>query len=214
MHAEITEEIEEYCESHSTPESDLLYRLNRETNLKVMNPRMLSGHLQGMFLTCLMKMMQPKSVLEIGTYTGYAAICMAEGLPEDGTIDTIEIDEELEDIIRKYFSQYENRHKINLHIGDAAKVIPALNKTYDFVFMDADKEDYITYYELVMPKVRKGGFILADNVLWSGKILQEVKKSDKDTAALQRFNDYILKDERVRNVLLPLRDGIMVIEKI
>jgi len=214
LHAEITEEIEEYCESHSTPESDLLYRLNRETNLKVMNPRMLSGHLQGMFLTCLMKMMQPKSVLEIGTYTGYAAICMAEGLPEDGTIDTIEIDEELEDIIRKYFSQYENRHKINLHIGDAAKVIPALNKTYDFVFMDADKEDYITYYELVMPKVRKGGFILADNVLWSGKILQEVKKSDKDTAALQRFNDYILKDERVRNVLLPLRDGIMVIEKI
>lgn len=214
MHAEITEEIEEYCESHSTPESDLLYRLNRETNLKVMNPRMLSGHLQGMFLTCLMKMMQPKSVLEIGTYTGYAAICMAEGLPEDGTIDTIEIDEELEDIIRKYFSQYENRHKINLHIGDAAKVIPAMNKTYDFVFMDADKEDYITYYELVLPKVRKGGFILADNVLWSGKILQEVKKSDKDTAALQRFNDYILKDERVRNVLLPLRDGIMVIEKI
>jgi len=214
LHAEITEEIEEYCESHSTPESDLLYRLNRETNLKVMNPRMLSGHLQGMFLTCLMKMMQPKSVLEIGTYTGYAAICMAEGLPEDGTIDTIEIDEELEDIIRKYFSQYENRHKINLHIGDAAKVIPALNKTYDFVFMDADKEDYITYYELVLPKVRKGGFILADNVLWSGKILQEVKKSDKDTAALQRFNDYILKDERVRNVLLPLRDGIMVIEKI
>lgn len=214
MHAEITQEIEEYCEAHSTPEPELLYRLNRETNLKVMNPRMLSGHIQGMFLTSLVRMMQPKAVLEIGTYTGYAAICLAEGLPDEGIIDTIEIDVELEDIIRKYFSQYSKKEKINLHIGDAVEVIPTLDKTYDLVFMDADKEEYIRYYELVLPKVRKGGYILADNVLWSGKVLQEVKSGDKDTPAIRQFNDYVLQDERVRNFLLPLRDGIMVIEKL
>ena len=214
MHAEITQEIEEYCEAHSTPEPELLYRLNRETNLKVMNPRMLSGHIQGMFLTSLVQMMQPKAVLEIGTYTGYAAICLAEGLPDDGIIDTIEIDFELEDIIRKYFSQYPKKEKINLHIGDAVEVIPTLDKTYDLVFMDADKEEYIRYYELVLPKVRKGGYILADNVLWSGKVLQEVKSGDKDTPAIRQFNDYVLQDERVWNFLLPLRDGIMVIEKL
>lgn len=214
MHAEITQEIEEYCEAHSTPESELLYRLNRETNLKVMNPRMLSGHIQGMFLTSLVRMMQPKAVLEIGTYTGYATLCMADGLPDDGTIDTIEVDVELEDMIRKYFSQSSNKEKINLHIGDAVEVIPTLDKTYDLVFMDADKEEYICYYELVLPKVRKGGYILADNVLWSGKVLQEVKSGDKDTPAIRQFNDYVLQDERVRNFLLPLRDGIMVIEKL
>ena len=214
MHAEITQEIEEYCEAHSTPEPELLYRLNRETNLKVMNPRMLSGHIQGMFLTSLVKMMQPKAVLEIGTYTGYSAICLAEGLPENGTLDTIEVDVELEDMIRKYFLQSSNKEKINLHIGDAVEVIPTLDKTYDLVFMDADKEEYIRYYELVLPKVRKGGYILADNVLWSGKVLQEVKSGDKDTPAIRHFNDYVLQDERVRNFLLPLRDGIMVIEKL
>lgn len=214
MHAEITQEIEEYCEAHSTPEPELLYRLNRETNLKVMNPRMLSGHIQGMFLTSLVRMMQPKAVLEIGTYTGYATLCMTEGLPDDGIVDTIEIDVELEDIIRKYFSQYSKREKINLYIGDAVEVIPTLDKTYDLVFMDADKEEYIRYYELVLPKVRKGGYILADNVLWSGKVLQEVKSGDKDTPAIRQFNDYVLQDERVRNFLLPLRDGIMVIEKL
>lgn len=214
MHAEITQEIEEYCEAHSTPEPELLYRLNRETNLKVMNPRMLSGHIQGMFLTSLVRMMQPKAVLEIGTYTGYAAICLAEGLPDEGIIDTIEIDVELEDFIRKYFSQYSKKEKINLHIGDAVEVIPTLDKTYDLVFMDADKEEYIRYYELVLPKVRKGGYILADNVLWSGKVLQELRSGDKDTPAIRQFNDYVLQDERVRNFLLPLRDGIMVIEKL
>ena len=214
MHAEITQELEEYCEAHSTPEPELLYRLNRETNLKVMNPRMLSGHIQGMFLTSLVRMIQPKNVLEIGTYTGYATLCMADGLPDDGTIDTIEVDVELEDMIRKYFLQSSNKEKINLHIGDAVEVIPTLDKTYDLVFMDADKEEYIRYYELVLPKVRKGGYILADNVLWSGKVLQEVKSGDKDTPAIRQFNDYVLQDERVRNFLLPLRDGIMVIEKL
>ena len=214
MHTEITQELEEYCEAHSTPEPELLYRLNRETNLKVMNPRMLSGHSQGMFLASLVRMMQPKNVLEIGTYTGYATLCMADGLPDNGTIDTIEVDVELEDMIRKYFSQSSNKEKINLHIGDAVEVIPTLDKTYDLVFMDADKEEYIRYYELVLSKVRKGGYILADNVLWSGKVLQEVKSGDKDTLAIRQFNDYVLQDERVRNFLLPLRDGIMVIEKL
>ena len=214
MHAEITQEIEEYCEAHSTPEPELLYRLNRETNLKVMNPRMLSGHIQGMFLTSLVKMLQPKAVLEIGTYTGYSAICLAEGLPEDGVLDTIEVDVELEDIIRKYFSQYPKKEKITLHIGDALEVIPTLDKTYDLIFMDADKEEYIRYYELVLPKLRKGGYLLADNVLWSGKVLNEPKSGDKDTPAIRQFNDYVLHDERVRNFLLPLRDGIMVIEKL
>ena len=214
MHAEITQEIEEYCEAHSTPEPELLYRLNRETNLKVMNPRMLSGHIQGMFLASLVRMLRPKAVLEIGTYTGYATICLAEGLPDNGIIDTIEVDVELEDMIRKYFSQYSKKEKINLHIGDAVEVIPTLDKTYDIVFMDADKEEYIRYYELVLPKIRKGGYILADNVLWSGKVLQEVKGGDKDTPAIRQFNDYVLQDERVRNFLLPLRDGIMVIEKL
>lgn len=214
MHAEITQEIEEYCEAHSTPESELLYRLNRETNLKVMNPRMLSGHIQGMFLTSLVKMMRPHAVLEIGTYTGYSAICLAEGLPDDGTLDTIEIDVEREDMIRNYFEQYRKNEKITLHIGDAVSVIPSLSKTYDLIFMDADKEEYIRYYELILPKLRRGGFLLADNVLWSGKVLEEAKSSDKDTCALQHFNDYVLHDERVRNFLLPLRDGIMVIEKL
>ena len=214
MHAEITEEIEEYCKAHSVPESELLYRLNRETHLKVMNPRMLSDHLQGMFLTSIAQMMQAKSVLEIGTFTGYAALCLAKGMPADGHLDTIEIDEELEDMIRKYFSQSPLNEKITLHIGDAKQVIPTLKRTWDLVFMDADKEDYIDYYEMVLPQMRKGGYILADNVLWSGKVLQEAKSGDKDTRALQHFNEYITQDQRVKNFLLPVRDGIMFIEKL
>lgn len=214
MHTEITTEIEEYCQAHSTPESDLLYRLNRETNLKVMNPRMLSDHLQGSFLTALVRMMQPKRILEIGTYTGYSAICMAAGLPDGGIVDTIEIDVELEDMIRRYLSQSPDSEKIRLHIGDALDVVPTLKAEWDLVFMDADKEDYVSYYEMVLPQLRKGGYILADNVLWSGKVLGEVKRGDKDTPALQRFNDYVLQDSRVRNFLLPFRDGIMFIEKL
>ncbi|MBR0055427.1 MAG: O-methyltransferase [Bacteroidales bacterium] len=214
MHAEITEELEEYCEAHSTPESDLLYRLNRETNLKCIKPRMISGHLQGRLLSFISQMMRPKRILEIGTYTGYATLCLAEGLADDGRIDTIEVDEELEEMIRRYFSQSAYNEKITLHIGDALQVLKQLDATWDLVFMDAEKDDYIAYYELVLPRLRQGGIILADNVLWSGKVIQEVKTGDKETRALMKFNDYILEDKRVKNFLLPFRDGIMVIEKL
>ncbi|MBR1992352.1 MAG: O-methyltransferase [Bacteroidales bacterium] len=214
MHAEITEELEEYCEAHSTPESDLLYRLNRETNLKCIKPRMISGHLQGRLLSFISQMMRPKRILEIGTYTGYATLCLAEGLTDEGRIDTIEIDEELEEIIRRYFSQSDYKEKITLHVGDALQVLKQLDATWDLVFMDAEKDDYIAYYELVMPRLRQGGIILADNVLWSGKVIQTVKTGDKETRALMKFNDYVLADERVKNFLLPFRDGIMVIEKL
>lgn len=214
MHAEITEELEEYCEAHSTPESDLLYRLNRETNLKCIKPRMISGHLQGRLLSFISQMMRPKRILEIGTYTGYATLCLAEGLSDDGRIDTIEVDEELEEIIRRYFSQSDYNEKITLHIGDALQVLKQLDATWDLVFMDAEKDDYIAYYELVLPRLRQGGIIMADNVLWSGKVIQEVKTGDKETRALMKFNDYILADKRVKNFLLPFRDGIMIIEKL
>lgn len=214
MHAEITEELDEYCEAHSTPESDLLYRLNRETNLKCIKPRMISGHLQGRLLSFISQMMRPKRILEIGTYTGYATLCLAEGLTDEGRIDTIEIDEELEEIIRRYFSQSDYKEKITLHVGDALQVLKQLDATWDLVFMDAEKDDYIAYYELVMPRLRQGGIILADNVLWSGKVIQTVKTGDKETRALMKFNDYVLADERVKNFLLPFRDGIMVIEKL
>lgn len=214
MHAEITEELEEYCEAHSTPESDLLYRLNRETNLKCIKPRMISGHLQGRLLSFISQMMRPKRILEIGTYTGYATLCLAEGLSDDGRIDTIEVDEELEEMIWRYFSQSAYNEKITLHIGDALQVLKQLDATWDLVFMDAEKDDYIAYYELVLPRLRQGGIIMADNVLWSGKVIQEVKTGDKETRALMKFNDYILADERVKNFLLPFRDGIMIIEKL
>ena len=213
MHTDFTQEIEEYCEEHSTPQSELLYRLTRETNLKVMNPRMLSGHLQGMLLTTLVRMMQAQNVLEIGTYTGYSALCLAEGLSENGQLHTIEVDEEREEMIRKYFAESPYGKHIILHIGDALQVIPTLTNRWDLVFIDADKEDYIAYYEAILPPVRKGGIILADNVLWSGKVLGEIKSGDKDTRALCQFNDYILHDERVTNFLMPFRDGIMFIEK-
>ncbi|MCQ2262917.1 MAG: O-methyltransferase [Bacteroidales bacterium] len=213
MHTDFTQEIEEYCEEHSTPQSELLYRLTRETNLKVMNPRMLSGHLQGMLLTTLVRMMQAQNVLEIGTYTGYSALCLAEGLSENGQLHTIEVDEEREEMIRKYFAESPYGKHITLHIGDALQVIPTLTNRWDLVFIDADKEDYIAYYEAILPQVRKGGIILADNVLWSGKVLGEIKSGDKDTRALCQFNDYILHDERVTNFLMPFRDGIMFIEK-
>lgn len=214
MHTEITQAIEDYCELYSKPENSTLYQLNRETNLKVLQPRMLSGNLQGKFLTFISKIMQPKAILEVGTYTGYAALCLAEGLPSDGILHTIEIDEELEDIITKYVAKSAKKEQIKVHIGDALKVIPTLQETWDLVFIDADKEDYIDYYEAILPNLRRGGIILADNVLWSGKVIQDVKSNDKDTLALMKFNEYVLKDERVDNFLLPFRDGIMFIEKL
>ncbi len=210
----IENQIEEYCEAHTTPETDLLYRLNRETHLKVMNPRMLSGHLQGSFLTFVSKMIKPKHILEIGTYTGYSTLCLAEGLSEDGVIDTIEIDVELEDMIRKYFSQTPLNEKINLIIGDALKLVPEISIDYDLIFIDAEKRHYTDYYKMLLPKVKKGGIMLVDNVLWNEKVVLEVNDKDFDTKEIMEFNDMVQRDNSVRNLLLPFRDGIMMIEKL
>ena len=206
--------IEAYCEAHTTPESELLYRLNRQTNLETVNPRMLSDQLQGQFLTFLSKMLRPERILEIGTFTGYSALCLAEGLTATGELHTIEVNVEYEDRIRSYFSQSPLGKQIILHIGDALQVAPKLGMTWDLVFIDAEKEDYLSYYEAVLSSVRKGGFILADNVLWNGKVVQESVGNDRDTRAILAFNDHVQNDNRVRNLLLPFRDGIMIIEKL
>lgn len=209
----IDPEIENYCEEHTFPESALLYALNRETHLKVLRPRMLSGQLQGAFLTMISKMIKPLHILEIGTYTGYSTLCLAEGLLPNGTIDTIEIDEELENMIQKFFHQSQHHHQINLMIGDACTLIPQLNKSYDLVFIDAEKKDYLCYFELILPLVKTGGFILTDNVLWSGKVVQDVPDNDKDTHAILAFNDFVQNDQRVTNVMLPFRDGMTIMMK-
>ena len=208
------EALEEYCEAHSTPQPELLYRLTRETHQKVMNPRMLSGHLQGMLLTMLCRMMRARRVLEIGTYTGYSALCIAEGLADDGLLHTIEVNEEREEMIRRYLAQSPYQDKIQLHIGDALQVIPTLQEQWDMVYIDGDKEQYTDYYEMVLPQVRKGGIILADNVLWGEKVIHEIRSGDKDTKAVCAFNEHVQNDERVTNFILPVRDGLMFIEKL
>ncbi|MCR4680330.1 MAG: O-methyltransferase [Bacteroidales bacterium] len=209
----IDHDIEAYCEAHTSPESKLLHDLNRRTNLETVNPRMLSDQLQGQFLAFISKMMRPKHILEIGTFTGYSALCLAEGLAEQGELHTIEINVEYEDRIREYLSQSPLGNHITLHIGDALEVVPSLKKEWDLVFIDADKEDYRDYYDVVFPRVRQGGIILADNVLWNGKVTQTVAGGDRDTRAIMEFDDYVQQDGRVRNLLLPFRDGIMMIEK-
>lgn len=210
----IPEEIEEYCELHTTPESQLLNRLNRETNLKVLRPRMLSGKLQGTFLAMISRIIKPSYILEIGTYTGYSALCLAEGLTSSGELHTIEIDEELEDISRKYFKESSFHSQIHLHIGDANTIIPTLPHQWDLVFIDAEKKDYKKYFDLIFPNLRNGGMILIDNVLWSGKVVEEVAHNDYDTQAILAFNDYIQQYEGVINLTLPFRDGILMVEKI
>ena len=210
----IDPEIEAYCESHTTAESELLHRLYRQTHLQTINPRMASGQLQGQFLSLISKMLRPRKVLEIGTFTGYSAICLAEGLADEGELHTIEINEEYEDRIREYFAQSPDRDKIILHIGDAKAIVPSLQAPWDLVFIDAEKTDYQEYYDIVLPLVRKGGFILIDNTLWNSKVIHEVQHNDKDTQAILAFNDTVQQDTRVRNLLLPFRDGIMIIEKL
>jgi len=210
----IDHDIEAYCEEHSTPESNLLYRLNRQTHLETINPRMLSGQLQGLFLTFVSKMLHPQNILEVGTFTGYSALCMAEGLADGGILHTIEHNIEYEDRIRNYFAQSPYSERIILHIGDAEQVIPTLDILWDLVFIDAEKEDYETFYDLVLPRTRQGGFILVDNTLWNGKVVGEVAHNDRDTQAITQFNDKVQHDDRVRNLLLPFRDGIMMIEKL
>lgn len=206
----ISEELENYVAAHSENEPELLQQLNKETHQKVLQPRMLSGHFQGRVLSILSKIINPKHILELGTYTGYATLCMVEGLCEDGTIDTIDINEELEEIQSKYFEQSGKRNQIIQHIGNALEIIPLLDKKFDLVFIDADKENYINYWNLIVPMMNKGGIILSDNVLWSGKVLEEVQKNDKSTRILLEYNKITKEDPRVETVLLPIRDGLTV----
>lgn len=206
----ISPELERYAATHSENEPELLKRLDKETHQKVLQPRMLSGHFQGRFLSVLSKLIAPKNILEIGTYTGYATLCLAEGLSEDGSLDTIDINEELVDFQRKYFDESDWGHQITQHLGSAIGIIPTLNKRYDLVFIDADKPNYSNYFELILPKMNKGGIILSDNVLWSGKVLEEIKKNDKSTLAIDAYNKLLKEDPRVETILLPIRDGLTV----
>ncbi|WP_207435458.1 O-methyltransferase [Sabulibacter ruber] len=207
-------DLHAYAEAHTTPETPLLHRLNRETHLNVMKPRMLSGHLQGRTLAMFSQMMRPRRILEIGTYTGYSALCLAEGLAEDGVLHTIDVNDELEDMVRRYISEAGLEQKIQLHMGQAADVIPTLDEQWDLVFIDADKKSNGLYFDLIIDKVRPGGFILTDNVLWSGKVVEKFRpKLDKDTELVLDFNRKVHEDPRVENLLLPIRDGILVARK-
>ena len=205
--------IEEYILNHSDDEDPVLAELNRETNLKILRPRMLSGHLQGKILEMLSKMIRPKRILEIGTYTGYSAICLAKGLKEKGVLHSIEINDELEEIITKYIQKSGLQNQINVHFGNALEIMPALNETFDLVFIDGDKREYLAYYELVLKYVKPGGFILADNVLWSGKVIELETPDDEYTKGIFDFNDFLKNDKRVEKVILPLRDGLTLIRK-
>ena len=206
----LTQNIVDYAEAFSSPESVELKELNRETHAKVLMPRMLSGHLQGRLLAMFSRMCSPRRILEVGTYTGYSAICLSEGLSADGLLHTIDINEELLPMVKKYISKAGCENKIVLHTGDALRIIPSLNETFDLVFIDADKKNYSAYFDLVISKVRKGGIIIADNVLWSGKVLEPEKDMDADTRAISDFNKKVRTDSRVETVLLPVRDGLMV----
>ena len=206
----ISPELELYVERHSEDEPALLAALHRETFQKIMQPRMLSGHFQGRVLSMLSKLIRPLNILEIGTYTGYATLCLAEGMQDNGSIDTIDINEELEDIQKKYFDLSDWKDQITQHLGDALEIIPNLNKKYDLVFIDADKDNYLNYWEMILPIMNKGGIILSDNVLWSGKVLEEPNPKDLSTNVLLEYNKKLKEDSRVETVLLPIRDGLTV----
>lgn len=208
-----SEAIEEYILLHSDDEGELLAALNRDANVNLLRPRMLSGHLQGRILKMFCRMLAPKRVLEIGTYTAYATLCMAEGMAPDGRIHTIEINDEMEDFINKYLDRSPYMEKITVHFGDALEVIPKLGGEFDLVFIDADKRLYSEYYDLVFPMVRPGGLILADNTLWDGHVVEVPHSADKQTLGIMAFNDKIKRDDRVEKVILPLRDGLTMIWK-
>ncbi len=210
----INENLLAYCETHSAPESPLLKELNRETHLKVKSPRMLSGHLQGRFLAMLSHLLQPKNVLEVGTYTGYSALCLAEGIQKDGKLITIDPNEETNEFAAKYISHSEYHKVIQIRTGQAQTVIPALSENFDIVFIDADKKNYGLYFDLTVDKVRKGGLIIADNVLWSGKVLDRTQDQDKDTSSLVEFNRKVAGDARVACLMLPVRDGLTIMRKL
>jgi predicted O-methyltransferase YrrM len=210
----ISPELDQYVCGHSENEPEVLRELNRKTHLSVLQPRMLSGHFQGRVLSMLSHMIRPRRVLEIGTYTGYSALCFAEGLIEDGKVITIDVNEELEDLVREYISKAGMENKIEYHIADATQLIPKLEDEFDIVFIDADKKNYCNYYDLVFDKVKKGGYIIADNVLWSGKVLEEYNSLDRETKVIMDYNRKVHEDARVQEVLLPIRDGLMVARKL
>lgn len=206
----LPEKIDNYSCAHTSAESQLLAELNRDTHVNVLIPRMLSGHLQGRVLSMLSHMIKPKFVLEIGTYTGYSALCISEGLAEEGKILTIDINAELESMISKYFNQSPRKDCFDFRVGNALEIIPEIDEKIDLVFIDADKHNYSNYFDLVIDKMNKGGYIIADNVLWSGKVIEPNQPNDKDTPALKEYNKKIHDDPRVENVLLPVRDGLMI----
>lgn len=208
----LDKKLEEYVQDHSEQEPELLQQLARETHLKVLQPRMLSGAYQGRLLALLSKLVAPKHILEIGTYTGYSALCLAEGLQPSGRIDTIDVNEELTDLQRKYFDTSGFGNQIFQHLGNAAEIIPKLSGTFDLVFIDADKEQYPLYFDLIVDRVRSGGLIISDNVLWSGKVIE--KSNDEATQALQIFNKKVVEDVRVEALLLPVRDGLTLLRKV
>jgi len=205
--------IQHYAEQHSADEPAVLKQLARETHLKIMQPRMLSGHFQGRFLSFLSKLIQPNCILEIGTYTGYSAICLAEGLNENGILYTIDVNEERAALIDKYIDLSGNKNKIIPLLGSALEIIPTLENKFDLVFIDADKLNYIKYFEMVIDKVRSGGLIIIDNVLWSGKVTEIAKKNDDETLLLQQLNMQLKNDKRVEILLLPIRDGLSLVRK-
>lgn len=207
------EKLEQYIEQMSSPEEPLLKELERETYLRVLNPRMISGHIQGRLMEMIVRMLRPQRILEIGTFTGYSALCMAAGLPEGGIIDTCEVDDELEMMILSFFERSEHQSKIRLHIGSALEIAPKLGECYDLVFIDGDKREYTAYYDMLFEHglVRSGSWIMADNILWYGKVVEPVARGDKQTQAIIDFNRHVAEDERVENVILPIRDGINLI---
>ena len=210
----IDDNILNYSISKSEKESKLLNDLYRETYLKVLNPKMISGHYQGRILSLISKIISPKKILEIGTYTGYSAICLCEGMDKDGVLHTIDNNKELVEIQNKYFKKANLKDKIVQHSGDAKNIIPSIDEEFDIVFIDADKESYPEYYDLIINKVRSGGIIIADNILWSGKILEKVEQDDQATKSIIEFNNKIIVDDRVENIILPIRDGLMVCRKV
>ncbi len=208
--------LQAYAERHTTPESGILAQLNRETHLSQVHPQMLSGHLQGTLLRMISRMICPQRILEIGTFTGYSAINLAMGLDDDppGFLHTIEVNQEQEEMIRHYIMESGMEKKIILHIGNALDIIPVLDETWDLIYLDADKPNYLNYYNMVFDRLRTGGFLLADNALWDGKVLKERKRLDKETLGIVEFNEFVQNDPKVENMILPFRDGIMMIRKL
>nr|WP_321484818.1 O-methyltransferase [uncultured Draconibacterium sp.] len=205
--------LHQYILDHIDEEDPVLTELDRETNLKVLGARMISGHLQGQVLTMLTKMIRPKSILELGTFTGYSAICLAKGLPEDGKLITVEVDDELESLAANYFEKAGVAHLIEQKIGAATELIPSLDQSFDLVFIDADKREYVEYYQLLIEKMQAGAYLVADNTLWSGKVLDKPRHDDRQTIGILEFNKLVKNDDRVEKVILPLRDGMTVIRK-